>query len=582
MRTDPLFSALNGHLVLFTLEKTLVLVGLLYLFSRARFFSSLLLARGTRRDKVYVLLLFAGFAIVGGERHGIRSLLFDPRIITACAGGLLAGPWVGAGVGLVSSAVHVWLHGWRLSHLGLASIGGGLLCGIVSVYRPRPIIRMAAGFVVSMFAVMVQLGLRIFEEGSQITLTAVGFIALPVTLIHAAGVCALLYIVEDLKRRREMVAREEIHLALRIVSDSLTPVRHGLDNEAAAHIADVVRHLAGVDAVALTNRDFVMAHRGAGEDHHRPGDAVETPAIQRVLRTGQPEQVDALGSPLCAHPRCPLRHAVIAPLMDEEKLTGTIILYGAQVSELTADTVELAIGFAQFLSTYLTQRRDLERQTRLAASAELKVLQAKMHPHFLFNALSTALGLMRTRPEEARDVMVRLSQFLRTSLQQSDRLLVSLEEEMETVRTYLAIEQARFGKRLLVVEEIDPAALDSEIPPLTLQTLVENAVVHGLSPKVGGGTLRLEARQRDQYVWFWVIDDGVGMSAEVRRRALYGNGSESHGLSIVQERLRRLYGDDCRFSVSSREGEGTTVAFALPCPPAERAVTSDEVREQTV
>ena len=161
--------------------------------------------------------------------------------------------------------------------------------------------------------------------------------------------------------------------------------------------------------------------------------------------------------------------------------------------EIALDAVVQGLGTALILAI-IGQVRDRDEQTRLAALAETRALQARMNPHFLFNALNALAALSRVAPREVPRATGRLRQFLRASFDQQERLLVPVEEELAVVHAYLDIESLRLGDRLKVDQMIDPRSLDALMPPFSFQPLVENAVQHGLHSSAGAGRLQLMVR----------------------------------------------------------------------------------------
>ena len=210
----------------------------------------------------------------------------------------------------------------------------------------------------------------------------------------------------------------------------------------------------------------------------------------------------------------------------------------------------------------------LRRQEALLAEARLDALRSQINPHFLFNTLNTINALVRTHPEQARTVIVKLSALLRRMLYSHENTC-TLREELDFVESYLAIEAMRFGEeRLRVIRDVEPAALAAEVPCVILQPLVENAIKHGIGPKASGGVITIAAHLRHGMLEVAVRDTGVGMSAEAVKQSL----RRGIGLTNIRERLHSLYGAACRLAVDSEEGVGTTVRIALPHrEPASRA-----------
>ena len=191
--------------------------------------------------------------------------------------------------------------------------------------------------------------------------------------------------------------------------------------------------------------------------------------------------------------------------------------------------------------------------------ARLAALSSQINPHFLFNTLNSVTALIRLNPEQARQVVHKLSKILRRLLRQQDNL-TTLGEELSFIDDYLAIEMVRFGDKLRFVKEIDPATLDMLVPSMLLQPLVENSIRHGLASKVDGGTIRVRSQMADGRLQILVEDDGVGIP-EAKLATLFEHGI---GVNNVNERLKVLFGGDYRMWIDSRLGEGTSTGIELP------------------
>lgn len=200
---------------------------------------------------------------------------------------------------------------------------------------------------------------------------------------------------------------------------------------------------------------------------------------------------------------------------------------------------------------------DLREQ---AARAELAALQARINPHFFFNTLNTISSLLEEDPERAGEIVQTLAGLFRYTFRVAKAGPVPLSDELSFVRSYLGVEQARFGERLRVVAEVDPAALSAPVPGLILQPLVENAVVHGIAPVGGGGTVRIAARVDGGLLRIDVGDDGAGL-----RDATGDPIREGHGLGNVRQRLRTLYGRRGGVELTANPGgRGAVARMRLP------------------
>jgi two-component system, LytTR family, sensor kinase len=231
----------------------------------------------------------------------------------------------------------------------------------------------------------------------------------------------------------------------------------------------------------------------------------------------------------------------------------------------TAPVVQ-GLGTALILAI-VARARDHDEQTRAAVSAEVRALQARMNPHFLFNALNALAALATFAPREIPRAAARLCHFLRASFDQHDRPLVPLEEELAVVRAYLDIESLRFGNRLKVEETIDPELSEILAPPFSLQPLVENAVQHGLQSSATAGRLRLAVQMAGEWLEMSVCDDGKGVPWREVEQVFFAERPRAHALSLLRHRLQTLFGRSFRLEVRSDLGQGTTVTLCVPLRP---------------
>jgi signal transduction histidine kinase len=236
-----------------------------------------------------------------------------------------------------------------------------------------------------------------------------------------------------------------------------------------------------------------------------------------------------------------------------------------------------ALGrLAAAIMAQIGQFRNSEMQ-RLVSEAELRALQSQINPHFLFNALNTLYGIIPRNAPGARNTVLNLSEIFRYFLQ-PERRFIPLAEELEIVRSYLEIERLRLGSRLETEIDVDAAALSVQIPVLSIQPLVENAIKHGLAPKAGPGLLRVLAKVSDGKVLITVQDNGAGMSGQERVRKRAGTGL---GLANVKRRLELCFGAQAELAVES-SAAGTRVQFSVPAAPDSFATQADAGIHRTV
>jgi LytS/YehU family sensor histidine kinase len=376
-------------------------------------------------------------------------------------------------------------------------------------------------------------------------------------LVFTAVAAALVVHLVLTRGRTVSEGREHaIFESLALANRTLPFLRQGLNRATAARTAAAIHDVLRPAAVSISGRRQILAHVGAGADHHEEG--------REVLRTGRPivaRTHDAIG---CARPSCPLASAVAAPLTLQRQVAGALTIYFGEGQPLTAGKIKMVRAMAQLMSLQI-ELAELDRKAERLAKAELAALQAQISPHFVYNTLNTIAAFVRTDPEAARRLLTDFATFLRRTFRRKDEFS-PFAQELEYVHQYLSFEKARFAERLDVVYRVDPEILSTVVPVLVLQPLVENAVRHGISKKVGPGRVVIAAEDRGNECWICVDDDGVGMDGDAMRQVLQGPRRATFGVGLVNvnERLRSVYGPEHGLEIASRPGEGTRISFSVP------------------
>jgi two-component system, LytTR family, sensor histidine kinase LytS len=330
--------------------------------------------------------------------------------------------------------------------------------------------------------------------------------------------------------------RRRPEAALELLDATLPELRRGLTEAAARTVAYELFEKLGYGAVAVTDTHEVLAFVGAGADHHGAGDQPIRPVYEAIARDAP------LLAPLairteCGNPACPLGAAAVVPLRGAGGPLGAVVAYSAAGSPLDETAVETLESLGRHLSAQL-QLAELHTATTTA-------LQAQMEPHFVFNALNTIAAFIRTEPERARKLVLAFADHLRSRLARPGEF-ITLEEELRHVRSYVELEQARFGPQLQVTIDAAPDALVVRLPPLVVQPLVENAIKHGKTDRTLN--LLVRARVRRGRLRITVRDDGRGIARDAIERVLEPGVGEGTGLGLanVDLRLTAHYGAGVR------------------------------------
>jgi two-component system LytT family sensor kinase len=229
------------------------------------------------------------------------------------------------------------------------------------------------------------------------------------------------------------------------------------------------------------------------------------------------------------------------------------------LSLLTILTTVLAVAIPIKIWNTARIEHRLAEQEQLLMTARVEALANQINPHFLFNTLTSISSLIRSQPETARVLIVKLSGLLRRLLRSQEHF-VTLREELAAIDEYLDIECVRFGPTLVVEKLIDEESLDVVVPSMILQPLVENSIKHGLGRKVGGGRVTIRSTRRAGHAVIEVMDNGVGMTGDQMET------TTRHGIGLrnVNERLRVIYGANYQLKLHSTPGQGTWARIEIP------------------
>jgi len=381
----------------------------------------------------------------------------------------------------------------------------------------------------------------------------------------ALAIAALGSAVARIATRPDHMKAQQSHRILEIADRSLAYLRRGLDSETAQEVCRLALSESEAAAVAITDTESVLGFAGLGEDHHAVGGPIMTRATREAIEENEHRILGSRDDIGCPKRDCLLRAAIVVPLEIRGEPVGTLKFYYTTPRLLNETQVTMVEGLARLLSTQL-ELSELERQTALACRMELKALQAQINPHFLFNTINTIAMLIRTDPATARELLREFASFYRRMLEDNEGP-IPLRQELEYALTYLRFEQARFGERLHVFEQIDPTILGIEVPAFILQPLVENCVQHGTKPDVPL-TITLAGRREGGVIRIRVADDGAGISPEDLPRVLETGFGKGLGIALknVDDRLKGHFGSASGLAVESVRGKGTTVTMTIAVP----------------
>ncbi len=534
-----------------------------YLFSKSPAFKALAGETLRRRQKVILYVIFSIFSILG-TYFGlpVRDAVANTRAIGAVLAGIIGGPLLGTAVGFTGGLHRYYVGGFVAGPAMLATTMEGLIGGLVHYYlcrrnRSEQIFTPRLAFVTTFFseilhmAIILGLG-RPFDDA----LALVKIIAIPMITANALGTFLFMSIIRDQKNMYDKLSVLFSARAFKIAERSLGMLGRGFNRETARELARIIHEESGVGAVAITDTDKLLAFEGVGADHHIVGSPIASPLTLKAIRNNEVIMIDGVRDPYrCSlSPDCTLTSVLIVPLQIDDEAIGTIKLYEPKNKLFLNMNKTLGEGIAKLLSDQLLRYR-YEDQKNLLVTSELKLIQAQINPHFLFNALNTIMAITRKDAGRARELLQHLSNFFRKNLKRSGDL-ASIDEELNHVNSYLKIEKARFEDKLQVEFDIDPELLTLKIPTFTLQPLIENAIRHGVSKMLEQGVIRVSVARSAMDVTIEVEDNAGAYSEDAKGGGL--------GMNIVDKRIKNLCGSQYGIKVRCVPQQRTLVAITIP------------------
>ncbi|WP_413733345.1 LytS/YhcK type 5TM receptor domain-containing protein [Sodalis sp. RH21] len=552
------------NLVLLLLQQMCVYLVIAYLLSKTPLFIPLMQVTVRLPHKLLCYVMFSMFCIMGTYfgLH-IQDSIANTRAIGAVLGGLLGGPVVGVLVGLTGGIHRYSLGGMTAVSCMISTVVEGLLGGLAHrlLIRRGRIDRLfnpftAAG--VTLVAEIVQMAIilsvaRPYDEALRL----VKNIALPMIVTNSVGAAMFTRILLDRRAMFEKYTSAFSARALKIAVCTEGFLRQGFNQENSMKVAEVIYQELDIGAVAITDRDKLLAFIGIGDDHHLPGTPISSSHSRRAIDNNEVVYADGNETPYqCSLQRnCKLGSTLVIPLRGEnDKVIGTIKLYEAKNRLFGSINRTLGEGIASLLSAQILAGQ-YERHKLLLTQSEIKLLHAQVNPHFLFNALNTLVAVIRRDSDQASELVQNLSTFFRKNLKRSAEV-VTLADEIEHVNAYLQIEKARFQDRLQIRFELPSELLGMHLPAFSLQPLVENAIKHGTSQLLGQGIITVRAQRRDERLLL-SIEDNAGLYHFIA-------GNTGLGMNLVDKRIRVRYGDTFGVSVEFQPELFTRITLSLP------------------
>ena len=546
-------SSLELQMLIQLFERAALLLITLFFMTRVpKFKETLQKEHHSPTELTLITLIFCAFALFG-TYSGIQveGSIVNIRTIAVMSGGILFGPWVGIATGIVSG-----LHRYLIDIGGVTSIPcliTSILAGMVSGYihlRVKKNSRWIYGIIAGMLCEMLTMILiLLMADPFDLGLDIVSIIALPM-ILGQGSIGLIVLMIASVEGEKERIAAQQAQLALNIANKTL-PYFRSINANSLRTICTIIKE--DIRAVAITDTKDVLAYVGFGEEKYKIGQEIISDLTKETIRSGK----ITIRNNIADHHTPQIHCLLVIPLEERGVVTGTLKIYYRKAYTITNTLQAMAIGLAQIISTLMEVSR-VEQMKEEANKAELRALQTKINPHFLFNALNAIASTTRRDPEKARELIINLSGYMRYNLEVGEEL-IDIQLALQQVRDYIQIEKARFGNRLQVNYEIDDTHI--KLPSLLIQPLVENAVVHGILKRKGPGIVTIAVKDLGEKVRVSVRDTGEGIDQNViDRLAREEVSSKQIGLTNVHQRVKLMYGTGL---IIRRLEPGTEVYFDI-------------------
>lgn len=548
-------------MLLAVFDRAALMLICLFFLIRIRLFRELLhKSAHTPKELLAVTAIFSMFALFSTwSGVPVEGSLVNVRIIAVMSGGILFGPWVGIITGVIAG-----LHRYLIDIGGITaipcfitSIVAGGLSGLISRRVPKAQ-HWRAGILGGMLCeTLTMILVVVWAPTTALGLDIVSKIGAPM-ILGSVSIGFIVLLVRSVEGEKEASAARQAKLALDIANKTLPLFRH-VNTESLRQVCDIIRRDIDADAVAITNTEKVQAYVGVGEHNYQDNSDALSPTTQQAIRYGK----IIIKNNDEAHRTPEIHSMLVIPLWEKGIVTGTLKIYYCHAHQITSSLQEMAVGLSQIISTQLEVSR-AEQLREMANKAELRALQSKINPHFLFNALNAISSSIRLNPDTARQLIFNLSRYLRYNIELKDDEQIDIKKELYQIKDYIAIEQARFGDKLTVIYDIDDE-VNCRVASLLIQPLVENAIVHGIQPCRGKGVVTLSIAQSGSRVRIAVRDTGHGIDPQVIEQLDTDEMPVNKiGLINVHHRVKLLYGEGLHIR---RLEPGTEIAFYVPDQP---------------
>lgn len=510
--------------------------------------------RKNKRSQLKFAALFIFMAVADVFAGSLlRTFCVNNQLIIVLSSGMIGGTLIGGFTGLVSSLIAYSFMPQPISpiHYPLMVVLG-ITSGCLAKWLQKQKSNYAHGAMLGFIFSALYFTLSLASTTNLPKGYVLEDLFFPLLFCSFIGCGSFIGILEGFYNQQEILEGISAKTALKITNNTISILQNGLNATSASQTTDIILQEAETfDFVAITSLDEIL-----GFSSYRTEAAFVDFLSDDFHKLFQSEfkiptvELDVI------------RSYIKLPIYNDKHHVGYFCIGHILNPDITPFENTLAKGIGTMITNQITVH-GIKEKAELLDKAEIKALQSQINPHFLFNALSTISYFCSQQPQTAKSLINDLASYYRNNLTDANTM-ISIRNELQHINAYIHLEQARFGDRLKVDYDIDIEEV-FQVPALILQPIVENAIKHGLYPKVSGGSILIRIEKRKGYYRITVIDDGLGISKETLK-IIFDTSipKKSIGLSNVNQRLITLYGPKNHLRIYSRVDKGTIVVMRIP------------------
>ena len=541
------------NISLILLERVSLILVITYIIFQTYFIKRIFGKSLVAKNKV-TLGIIGGFLGILGTLFGVKynGAIVNYRDIGVILAGILGEIPGGIIAALIASVFRVFLGGVTAIPCFFGTLTAGIMSGMISRYYGRKHFTFFRTLFYTAIIEIVHLTyVLIMVKPVDLAYDITFNILFPMVITNALGVSFLNFMILNMEEKLQFTEENAMNSIFIIMEKCLNTIKKGFNEESANIIVQSILENTDFEAVALTDKNIILAHTGIGSDHHISGLPIKTQITRKVINSGQGLKIVGKKGIGCEKKDCPLYSAIIIPLKDiNGDLVGTLKLYYSKKNTIKNADIIFGKKLAQILSLIISISQ-MNETLKLATEEKLRELMSNMSPHFLFNTLNAIKYISKKEPEKVNKFIDNLSDLLRYTLYENSRL-VSIKKEIAFTVNYLDLMKLRFKDKLDYEISFNENIENELIPPFILQPLVENSIKHGMQDSKMLIRINIEKNKGELRVF--VEDNGKGLTNFKKR---------GKGLSLIENRLKALYGNNYNFNIKNNLFGGTAIEIKI-------------------